>query len=817
MTTLWKDIQYAIRSMRKNPGFTAVVALSLGLGIGANSAIFTLINAVFLRPIPVEDPSSLITAYTSDPRNPGFLPTSYLNYQDYRDKSGVFSSLAAYTAMPMALRTGEGDPQPIFGEIVSGNYFSVLGVQPLLGRTFLPEEDGAPGAHPVVVLSYAFWTSQFGANRNILGQAINLNGFPYTVIGVAQRNFQGVNALAGPALWAPIAMHAQLSPFEAVFNTRRFLQMSMVGRLKPAVTWQQAQAAMQTLAKQLEREYPNDNRERSIKALPLTQSLINPNARDNILSVSQLLMTIVGLVLLIACANIANLLLVRSASRRKEIAVRLSIGASGGRLIRQLLTESILLALLGGGVGLLVAGWGKSVLWSFRPPFLRQGDLNISIDTNVVLFTLVISVLTGVLFGLAPALQSLHPDLVSELKERASQAARSTSRFNLRNALVVAQVAFSLVALIGAGLFLRSMQQAQNADLGFASKKLGVMSVNPGGQGYTPARAQLYYRQLIERVRAVPGVASAALANSVPLGPGGFGRSVFLEGQEQTPGNRGVLVLTNNVTPAYFETTQIPILRGRPFLETDLEKSTHVAIVNETMAKKFWPDQDPLGKRFRFFGDEFMTEIVGVAKDSKYGAVSEDPISCAYVPEFQVYAANASLIFRATGDPAALLGVVRQQIHSIDENLLITRISTMSELIDQSLWPQRMGASLLAVFGFLALTLSAVGMYGVMAYSVAQRTSEIGVRMALGARPADVFRLVLGQGLALVACGVVIGLAAAFALSRLIANLLFGIHPNDLQTFALTSLLLIAVAILASFLPARRATTIDPLIALRAE
>lgn len=816
MTTFWKDIRYAIRSMGKNPGFTAVVTLSLGLGIGANSAIFTLINAVFLRPIPVEEPASLVTAYTSDPRNPGFLPTSYINYQDYRDKTNVFSGLAAYTGTPMALRTN-AEPQPIFGELASGNYFSVLGVKPFLGRTFLSEEDGAPGAHPVVVLSYAFWTNQFGANRDLIGQNINLNGFPYTVIGVAPRNFQGANALAGPALWAPIAMHAQLSPFEAVFNMRRFLAMSIIGRLKPGVTPAQAQAAMQALAKQLEREFPNDNRDRGMKVLGLTESLINPNARNNIVNVSRLLMTIVGLVLLIACANIANLLLVRSASRRKEIAVRLSMGATSGRLIGQLLTESVMLALLGGAAGLLIAAWGKSILWSFRPPFLQQGDLNISIDANVVLFTLAISVLTGLLFGLAPALQSLRPDLITELKERSSQAMRSSHKFNLRNALVVCQVAFSLVALVGAGLFLRSMQQAQNADLGFASKKLGVMSLNPGGQGYTPARAQLYYGQVIEKVRTIPGIASAAIATSVPLGNGGLGRSIFLEGQEQAPGNRGVLVLTNNVSPAYFETTQIPIVRGRPFSETDRENSTQVAIINETMAKKFWLDEDPVGKRFRFFGDRSLTEVVGVARDSKYAAVAEDPTACVYVPEFQIYSSNASVMFRATGEPAAMLGTVRQQIHSIDENLFITGVSAMSELIDQSLWPQRMGASLLGVFGFLALALSAVGMYGVMAYSVAQRKCEIGVRMALGAKPGDVFRLVLGQGLILVSFGVVIGLGAAYALSSLIADLLFGIQPTDFRTFALTSLLLVAVAVLAIFLPARRATAVDPLIALRAE
>ena len=817
MTTLFKDIQYALRTMRKSPGFTAIVALSLGLGIGANTAIFTLVNAVFLKPIPVEDPSHVVSVFTTDPKNPGFLPLSYFNYLDYRDKNTVFSGLAASTGVPIALRT-DAEPQQIFGELASGNFFDVLGAKPVLGRAFRPEEDGAPGAHPVAVLSYAFWTRQYGGNRNILGQTIVLNGYPYVVIGVAPPNFQGLNAIAGPSLWAPIAMHSQLEPLDAFFVGRRFLALTVAGRLKPGVSETQARAELQTIASQLEHEYPNDNRNRGIKTLSLAASIVNPNARDNLVSASQLLMTVVGLVLLIACANIANLLLVRSASRRKEIAIRLSVGASNHRLMQQLLTESILLSLLGGAAGLVIAAWGKTVLWSFRPPFLNQGDLDLALDSHVLLFTLGLSILTGVLFGVAPALQSLRPDLAVELKERGAQAARGSNWFNLRNALVVSQVAFSLIALIGAGLFLRSMRQAEAADPGFASEKIGTLNVNPGGQGYKPERAQLYYRQVVERLRATPGIASASITTGVPLGPNGFfSRSVFLEGQDAAPGNRGVLVLSNSIGPDYFDTMRIPMVRGRGFLETDGPDSRSVAIVNETMAKKFWQGQDPIGQRFHFFGDQSLTEVVGIAQDNKYQTISEDPTAAVFTPELQTYSPNVSVVFRATGDPAALLGTTRKQIQAIDPDLLITNVNTMSQLIGQSLWPQRMGASLLAVFGFLALALSAVGMYGVMGYSVAQRTSEIGIRMALGARRADVFRLVIGQGLALVAIGVVLGLTAAYALARVVAGLLFGVRPSDLTTFAVTSLILIIVAILASFIPARRATAIDPLIALRAE
>lgn len=816
MNSIWKDIRYALQNMRKNPGFTVVVALSLGLGIGANTAIFTLVNAVFLRPIPVEDPSRLIAIFTTDPSNPGFLPISYLNYIDYRDKNTVLSGMAVSTQVSVAMQTA-AEPQQLIGELVSGNFFDVLGAKAWLGRTFEPEEDGAPGAHPVVVLSHAFWTRQFGANRDVLGQKIVLNGYPYTIIGVAMPNFQGINAFGGPSLWAPLAMHVQLEPDDTFFLTRRFLPLNAFGRLKPGVGERQAQAALQTLAKQLALEYPADNRDREITTIPLTQSLINPNGRKDIVSASQLLMTVVGLVLLIACANVANLLLVRSAARRKEIAVRVSIGASSGRLVQQLLTESLLLALLGGITGLFIAAWGKSILWSFRPPFLEQGDLNLTLDSRVLLFTLALSLFTGLLFGFAPAIQAARPDLIAALKERASSAASASGWLNLRNGLVVAQVALSLVALIGAGLFLKSMRQAEKADLGFRSQQLGRMIVNPGSQGYTPERAQIYYRQVIQKLESTPGIAAAAVASSIPLAPAGLRRSVYLDGQDATPGNRGVLVLTNDVSPRYFDALGIPVVRGRGILDSDRANTRHMAVVNETMAKKFWPAQDPIGQQFRFYGDQYLTEVVGVAKDSKYFNIAEDPLACAYLPETQIYSQSVTVVFRSSGDPDAMLGTARNQVASVDRDLLITNVSSMRQLIDQALWAQRMGASLLAIFGFLALGLSAIGMYGVMAYSVAQRTSEIGIRMALGAQGGDVFRLVLQHGLALVGCGVVLGALAAYGLGRFISDLLFGVQPTDAPTFVVTSALLVAIATLATLVPARRAVTIDPVIALRAE
>lgn len=802
--------------MAKSPAYTAVIVLSLALGIGANSAIFTLINAVFLQPLPVKDAPQLISLFTSDPRNPGFLSTSYLNYKDIRDRNPVFADVMASVGVPIALST-DTQPEQIFGDIATGNYFDVLGVKPALGRTFLPEEDGAPGAHPVVVLSHAFWTREYGASPAILGRKLKLNGGQYTVIGVAPPNFNGTTVIGGPALWAPMAMYQELMPQASFFIDRRFLCCTAVGRLKPGTVVSQAQAAMQTLARQLEHEYPRDNEGRGIKLVPLTESLINPNARHDFVSAGSLLMSIVGLVLLIACANVANLQMVRAAGRRKEIAVRLSMGASSWRLIQQLLTESMLYAAIGGALGLLFASWGRTALWSFRPPFLRANDLNLALDSHVLWFTLAVSIVTGLLFGLAPTLQFMCPDLVAELKERTSQAPRSKYRVSLRQLLVVSQVALSLVALIGAGLFLRSLGKAQETDPGFASKQLASVDIGPGSQGYTPARAQLFYRQLLERMQTIPGVQSASIASGLPMGFTGFSRSIFLEGEQPSPANRGILVLVNDVSPRYFDTMQIPLLRGRAFNDSDREGTTHITVINETMAKKFWPSQDAVGKRFRFFGDKFLTEVAGVVKDSKYFSLSELPRACAYLPELQDYAPRVSLVVRGAGDPAALLGTVQREVQSLDRNLLITNPFTMSDLIERTLWAAQMGAGLLAVFGVLALALSAIGLYGVIAYTVTQRTSELGIRMALGARPADVFWIVIKQASVLVGSGVVAGLIAAFGLGRLIANLLFGVSPTDAGTFALTALLLMAVALIASLLPARRATSIDPVVALRME
>jgi predicted permease len=811
-----KDIQFAIRTMLKQPVYTAIVALSLGLGIGANTAIFTLINAVFLQPLPVRNISELATIFTTDPHNPGLLPLSTPNYRDFRDKNAVFSELLAFSGVGAALSTDD-EPEQIFGDLVSGNYFDMLGVKAALGRTILPEEDGAPGASPVIVLSHAFWTRQYGGSSDVLGRTLKLNGYPFKVIGVAPPKFIGINALRGPEFWAPMSMYPQLMPQSEWFENRRFLWLTVVGRLRPGTGIEQAQVQLQTIGQNLQKQFPDDNRDRNVKLLPLTDAVIDPNGRTNIVGAGSLLMTVVALVLLIACANVANLQLVRASARKKEIAIRLSMGATRGRLLRQLMVESILLASLGGVVGLVLASWARTLLWSFRPPFLQANDLDLALDTHVLLFTLGISLFSGLLFGLAPALQTATPDMISELKERNATVDRGSTLFTLRNALVAGQVALSLVALIGAGLFIRSMQTAQQAELGFDASQIGTFFLNPQGQGYSPERALVFYRQARERVQAIPGIRSAAFASAVPLGFGGVLRSVFLDGREPAPGNRGVLVLVNNVAPGYFETMRIPVLRGRMIDDNDRKDTQSVAIVNETMAKKFWPGEDPIGKRFHFFGDPVSTQVVGVVKDNKYLAISEDPRACAFVPVTQQYAGQMELVFNSSGDPSQMIGALRREVQSLDPNLVITNSFTMRQLIDRSLWAPRMGAGLLAIFGLLALALSSIGVYGVMAYAVVQRTNELGIRMAIGASTADVLKLVTMQGLIVVGSGVLAGLAVAFGSARLIEKLLYGVKPSDPATFVLTPALMLAVALVAILLPARRATQIDPVLALRSE
>ncbi len=813
METLWQDIRFGFRILFKSPAFTLVAALSLALGIGANTAVFSIINASLLKPLPVEEPERLLSLFTTDAKNPGNLETSHLNYIDYRDQNQVFSGLLAYTFAQVSLTRGETS-EPVFGLVVSGNYFDVLGVKAAMGRTFMPHEDKTPGAHPVVALSHRLWQRRFGGDPNLVGKTISLNRHDFTVVGITPEGFTGTDLGPGPDLWVPMMMHEQAQPGFDWYNGRRGLFLFLIGRLKPGVSVSQAQASLKVFADQLAQSYPKDNNGRSARVVPLLQARIDPDGSGQLLLASGVMMVVVALVLLIACANIANLLLARASARRKEIAVRLALGAGRARLIRQLLTESLVLSLVGGVIGFLVAFWAKDLLRSFDPVGGGPNAPPIAtLNFRVLGFTLLVSLLSGVIFGLAPALQASKPDLVLTLKGETSALARRAFGFNLRKALVVIQVALSLVSLISAGLFVRSLRNAQAVNPGFITDNILLAGFHLGREGMDRSQGVNFQRQLVERASSLPGSQSVTIASSRPFG-GGIWRSVFLEGQAPDD-ERGVFVQLNNVGLRFFETLGIPLITGRDFTERDAENAPHVVVVNETMARRFWPNQSAVGKRFKFFGEEFYREVVGVARDTKYNDLTEANTPFIYVPLLQNYAGAGTLHVRAAGDAAQITAAVRGVVKGLAPNLLLLEVQTLSDRIDQSLNGQRSQTRLLAFFGLLALLLSSIGIYGVMAYSVAQRTREIGIRMALGARSQNVLSFIMKQGMALVVSGVALGLIAAFVVTRLIGSLLFGVTAADPMTFAATSLLLVGVAALAGYLPARRATKVDPLIALR--
>jgi macrolide transport system ATP-binding/permease protein len=826
METLLKDLKYGARMLFRSKAFSLIAVLSLALGIGANTAIFSLVQTMMFSPFPVEAPDQLVSMFTTDQRNPGNLPMSHFNFKDIRDQTSSFSGTAAITFAQVNMLVDQSSEQ-ILAQLVTGNYFDVLGMKPAQGRTFLPSEDATPGSHPVAVLSYGLWQRRFGGDPSIVGKTITLNRQPFSIVGVAAEGFTGTFLFGAPDVWVPTMMHDVLQPGFDFWDGRRGLFLFVFGRLKPGVTVAQAEANLKTIAAQLESSYPNDNKGRSAAAVPLLDARTNPGGDGNpIATVAGLLTVVVGLVLLIACANIANLLLARATARRREIAMRLALGAGRARIVRQLLTESVLLALLGGAAGLVVAFWTLDALKAIDAiPIPANVLINLGLDTRVLTFALAVSILTGLLFGLAPALQATKTDVVPALKnEMVPSADTSPRRFlgwlSLRKGLVVSQVALSLVALVAAGLFLRSLRQTQNIDPGFETDGVLMAEFNLGREGYTPERGQLFYEQIVERVRGLPAVRSAGIAQGPPFGNQGLSRSVFLEGRETSERDR-ILVQVHPVGPGYFRTLGIPIERGRDFTADDDEDAPDVVVINKTMADRFWKGQDALGKRFKFFGDEEFRTVIGVARDAKYNGLAEDPTPFIYQPITQAYTPVATILVRATGPAAGLAAPVRAEIAQLDNRLTVLNVQTLGDQVSQALGPQRVMVTLLGTFGILALGLAAIGLYGVASYSVTQRTREIGVRVALGASRGNVVGLVLGQGMALIAVGLAVGFAIGLGVVLLaeqqIGNLLVGVRPFDPVTFVGTGLLLAVVAGLATWLPARCAASIDPLVALRYE
>jgi len=820
-----QDLRGGLRMLKKSPGFTFVAVLSLALGIGANTAIFTIINAVFLHPLAVEEPARLAEVFTRDTltvdTNANFqlTPTSLPNYEDYRDQNTVFSGLAVAT-FPIPLNWGgRAEPQQLNASLVSGNFFDVLGVKPYRGRTFIADGDKKIGGNPEVVLSYSLWTRQFGSDEKFVGQAISLNGTPYTVVGITPPSFKGIVSLGRPdVLWIPITMRdyvltGQLKDLE---NNRRFRWTSIVGRLKPQVGIVEAQAAMKTIAAGLEKEYPRDNKGRTVELYALNESALGINQRKQFSLAGGVLMGVVGLVLLIACVNLANLLLAQAAKREKELSIRAAMGAGRWRLVRQLLTESTVLSLLGGLAGLLVAYWGRNVLWSFRPPFLVDGSIDLSFDARVLGFTVLISMMTGVLFGIIPAIKASGTDVNEVLKTGGRGGALGWTHHRLRGLLVISEIALALVALVGSGLFLRSMQNAQQFNPGFESQHMFQMLFDLGALRYDENHGQQFFRDVVERTKTVPGVVNASVSANGVFG-GGISATVFREGEQTDPNNRGTLVNFDEVTPGHFDTMRIPLLGGRDFTDFDRENTAQVAVINQAMANLLWPGQEPLGKRFAVVQEPNLLQVVGVVGTTVVGQIGEDPQPIAYFPMRQKYSPFATLVVRTTGNPDGLLGTVRTQVQQLDKNLAFTNAQTVQQLLGQGLWPARMGAALLGLFGALALMLASIGIYGVLAYSVAQRTSEIGLRMALGAQPHQVLKLVLRQGMLLALVGAIVGVLVALPVARMASGLLYGVSATDPLTYLAITLLLMGVALLACYLPARRATRIDPLVALRVE
>ncbi len=812
MSTLLQDIRFGWRQLLKHSGFTALAIISMGLGIGANTAIFSLVDTVLLRPLPVKDPGQLMEVYGTQHNGADITIQSYLNYKDYRDRNTVLSGLIAYRLAVVSMRHG-GTNERAWGYLASGNYFDVLGVKPILGRSFLPEEDRVPGAKAVTVLSYATWQKSFAGDPGVIGQTVTLNSRPYTIVGVAPKGFIGTEVAFAPEMWVPMMMAKEIQIGSNWLDSRDSDNLFVVGRLKPGVSAKQATAALTVLTAQLAKEHPKDNGGRGVRLIP--PGLFIPSIRDSVFAFSSVLAVVGGLVLLLACVNLANLLLARATERRKEIAIRLAVGASRWRLVRQLLTESVMLSVAGGGLGLLLAGWITHVVSSLKLPSEFTLFFDVRLDGRVLAFTLALSLLTGVLFSLIPALQSSKPDLVPSLKEEGSLAGFRRSR--LRNVLVILQIALSLVLLISSGLIVRSLQAAQHLRPGFNPEHAATISFDVALQGYDEAKGRAFYTTVLEHARALPGVTSAALTESLPLNIDYNSSSIYIEGQAAVEHEPIPSAVPRDVGPDYFRTMEIP-LRGRDFLPNEDKTESRVAVVSETFARRFYPGQEAIGKRFNFSGpDKPYWQIIGVCGDGKYNSLGENPTPAVYRPLLRDYTTPVSLVARGPGSAHRLLASIKEETQKLDPGLTIYVAKTLEEHMDIPLFPARMAASALGSFGVLALVLAAIGIYGVMSYVVVGRTREIGLRMALGAQTSNIRRLILRQGMLLAGIGTLIGLTVSFGATRLLDALLYNISAVDPMTFAVVTLLLGTVALLACWFPAYRAARVDPMVALRAE
>lgn len=841
MNTLLQDIRYGLRMLWKAPGFTAVVILTLALGIGANTAIFSLINAVMLKSLPVEDPQQLVLFQWDDNKwPPRFGQTgwdskfsfSYPAFEEFRTQSKTLSAVFAWAPLGFNDQNTtvgiNGQPTLANGEMVTGEFFSGLGVTPLLGRG-IREEDENPGAPRVAVISYAYWTRRFAQDDSILGKNVTLNGIPFTIVGVTSPTFYGVQAGTEPDLWVPFDDKPNMRPWSSqpggggtsVFTARNWICISVIGRLKDGVTRAQAEGSLDALFHNFVTADWHPEKPDEVPHMMLRSASDGlPYLQESTEHPLYILMVAVGLVLLIACANVATLLLARATSRKKEISVRLAIGASRSRLIRQLLTESVLMSVLGGALGLVFANWGTRALVALMSSGASPTILDAGVDSKVLLFTFIASVLTGILFGLAPAFRVTRIELASAMKDSAANISAARDKHRLGKSLIVAQVAASLVLMIGAGLFVRTLINFENRNFGFDQQNLLSFGLDPTRAGYHDARLVNFYAQLLDRVQALPGVKAATLMEYAPFVGWSNNNSVALEGTAKK--NNGSTVRSQAVGPDFFGTLDIRVILGRGIERSDTTASLPVAVVDETFARKFFPGENPIGRRFSrglTFDPKDSFEIVGVVKPAELTDVHSDLKPKAYFAYAQVPKYLDMMFFevRSQGSPSTVISELRDTVRQADPALPLIDLKTQTQETGEALSQERLFARLTSVFGLLALLLAMIGLYGTMAYSVTRKTHEIGIRMALGAKPADVLVMVIRQGITLTSLGVAIGIVAALGVTRLVSSVIYGVKPYDPVTFATVAVLLMAVAFLACYIPARRAMRVDPMLALRYE
>ena len=814
MHTLLQDLRFGMRMLLKQPGFTVVAILTLAIGIGINTAMFSVVNAVLLRPLSYQEPERLVRLWGASSSQGGqktsSTPTEFGNsfndFLDWKAQNRVFKNIAVISFGTVAL-TGRDEPLRLRCPVVSADFFAVLEAKPLLGRFFLPEEDQV-GKHRVAVLSYGLWQRLFAAEPKVIGQTLTLNGDSFTVIGVAPQNFEHpiLNAAGEPDLWRPIAIQPEARSRGAHF-------LNAIARLKPGVSVEQAQSEMNNITGQLERQYPESNTGRGVRLTSLHSAIVG-----NIQTALYVLLGAVGFVLLIACVNVANLFLARASARQKEIAIRLALGAGRLRIIRQLLTESVLISLVGGAGGFLLAFWSTDLLLT-----LSAGDVPrlqaIKVDASVLAFTFVISLATGIIFGLAPALQLSKPNLNSSLKDGVKSTASSPGRQRFRRLLLISEVALSLVLLIGAGLLLKSFWQLQQVKLGFNPEGLLTMDLSLPRARYSRAgQAAAFQQQLLEKLRALPGVNAVGVVDYLPLSGRNTCDGFTIEGRPPLPPGEFPCSEMRSSSTDYLRTLDIPLIRGRQFTDQDREGTPLVVLINESMARRFFPHEDPIGKRVNLeYPNQVWREVVGIVRDVKHFGLASEAQPEIYRPQAQAPTLSMSVLVRSASDPASLAALLRKEVRALDKDLPVYNLREMRDLVKNSVAQPRFRTFLLGIFAAVALLLASVGIYGVMSYAVNQSTRELGIRLALGAQRRDIFGLVMGQGLILAAIGIVIGLAASVALTRFLSSLLFGVSPTDLFTFAGISILLAAIALLACYLPARRATRVDPMVALRYE